>query len=156
MEPTDRRALRPLLVALDTLLVTLDAFERLPARRAEDPALREATRLARPALASLRAVLGRMAGQAPRAPRRRPRRTAPAAFVPSDPATPPLTPRQLATLGLVADGHPNREITRRLGLRTRMVTDKVRAILRLLGVADRSVAVAYAAHRGWLPDEVRP
>ncbi len=56
----ERHTLRPLLVTLDKLLETLAAVESLPARRAEDSALREAIHNARPAIAELLAVLDRM------------------------------------------------------------------------------------------------
>ena len=58
----ERQALRPLLVTLDELLETLASLEDLPARRAEDPALRKAIRKVRPGIAELLAVLDRMEG----------------------------------------------------------------------------------------------
>jgi hypothetical protein len=58
----ERRTLRPLLINLDLLLETFGLIEGLPARRADDQALREAVREARPAIAKLRAVVERMEG----------------------------------------------------------------------------------------------
>ena len=74
----ERRTLRPLLVNLDILLEMVDRVEDLPARRAEDQAVREAIREARPAIAKLRAAVERMEGVAaePEAPQRGARRRA--------------------------------------------------------------------------------
>ena len=55
-----RRGLRRFRISLDELLEAFAVVEALPARRADDPALREAIGEARPAIARLLAGLDRM------------------------------------------------------------------------------------------------
>lgn len=52
-----------------------------------------------------------------------------------------LTPRQAEVLTLLLQGKPNKEIARRLGLSVETVKDHVQAVLRALGVSNRTQAV---------------
>lgn len=72
------------------------------------------------------ALLSRPAPQAARAPG----------------GTPPLTPRQMRILELVAAGYPDRTIARLLGISTRTVHAHLQHTYRLLGVASRTEALA--------------
>ena len=58
-----RRTFAPLRATLERLLDTFALVDGLPARRAEDPALREAVRLARAANARVLVLRNRMEGQ---------------------------------------------------------------------------------------------
>jgi hypothetical protein len=68
MEPADRptvherRTFAPLRATLERLLDTFALVDGLPARRADDPALREAVRAARVANARVLLLLNRMEG----------------------------------------------------------------------------------------------
>jgi DNA-binding NarL/FixJ family response regulator len=64
-----------------------------------------------------------------------------------------LTPRQREILGLLCDGHSNKEISLRLGLAEVTVKMHVSLVLKALGVATRTQAVA-VAHRWGLRDPV--
>jgi DNA-binding NarL/FixJ family response regulator len=61
-----------------------------------------------------------------------------------------LTPRQMEVLRLMADGHGNAEIARRLHLSHYTVKNHVHNILAALAVKDRTEAVAHAYRRRWL------
>jgi DNA-binding NarL/FixJ family response regulator len=61
---------------------------------------------------------------------------------------PELTPRQLQILGLLCQGHPNKEIGLRLGLAEVTVKMHVSALFRALGVANRTQAVLAARGLG--------
>ena len=69
LEPADhparhtRRTFAPLRATLERLLDTFALVDGLPARRAEDPELREAVRPARAANARVLVLLNRMEGQ---------------------------------------------------------------------------------------------
>lgn len=66
-----------------------------------------------------------------------------------------LTPRQRQVLVLIANGHTNRAIGRRLGTCEDTVKCLVRKILRQLHVDDRAQATAVALRIGLLsPDEI--
>lgn len=69
---------------------------------------------------------------------------------PSGPAepVPVLTPRQREVLGLLVDGHPNKAISRRLGLSGSTVKTHLEAIFRALGVNSRAQAVVVAWRLG--------
>ena len=60
----------------------------------------------------------------------------------AEPRRTPLTPRQLEVLRLMAHGHSNAEIARRLGLRRNTVKFHITQIFRRLGVRNRVEAVA--------------
>lgn len=62
-----------------------------------------------------------------------------------------LTPRQLDTLALLAEGCSNKEIARRLGVIESTVKTHVKIILRKLGVANRTQAAMLASQEGWPP-----
>lgn len=62
----------------------------------------------------------------------------------------PLTPREIAILRMVADGHPNKQIARQLGLSVETVKAQLKTIFSKLGVHDRTHAVTLAARRGYL------
>jgi DNA-binding NarL/FixJ family response regulator len=57
-----------------------------------------------------------------------------------------LTPRETEVLGLVAEGHTNRQIAERLFISVKTASVHVSNILAKLGVANRAEA-AVAAHR---------
>ena len=61
-----------------------------------------------------------------------------------------LTERQLEVMALIAKGRSDCEIAIALGVRTQTVRNHIKAIIRRLGVRNRtSVAVYYIT--GWLP-----
>ena len=60
------------------------------------------------------------------------------------------SPRERVVLGLVADGLPNKEIGRRLGISTGTVKSHLRALFDKLGTTTRTGAVAQARTRGYL------
>ena len=62
---------------------------------------------------------------------------------------PELTPRQLEILGLLCQGHPNKEIGLRLRLAEVTVKMHVSALFRALGVANRTQAVLAARRLGY-------
>jgi DNA-binding NarL/FixJ family response regulator len=57
---------------------------------------------------------------------------------------PELSDRQLAVLRLVADGRPNKQIARTLGISEKTVKGHLTAIFQLLGVTDRTQAALWA------------
>ncbi|VFU09548.1 Glycerol metabolism activator [Methylocella tundrae] len=64
----------------------------------------------------------------------------------------PLTPRQLAVLGLLAEGKSNKEIARELSISDLTVKVHITTIFRKLGVATRTQAiVAFQRERSLLP-----
>jgi NarL family two-component system response regulator YdfI len=65
-----------------------------------------------------------------------------------------LTDRELEVLQAAAQGERSKEIARRLGITERTVKAHLTNIYNKLGVDSRAAAVAVAAQRGWLPDEV--
>lgn len=60
-----------------------------------------------------------------------------------------LTPRQLEVLGLLCQGHANREIGMALGMHEKTVKAHVSAIFKVLGVVNRSQAVEAARAAGF-------
>ncbi|HET8717661.1 MAG TPA: response regulator transcription factor, partial [Nocardioidaceae bacterium] len=62
-----------------------------------------------------------------------------------------LTPREREILALVAEGHSNGEIGRRLFISTKTVSVHVSRILAKLGASGRTQAAAFARERGVLP-----
>ena len=81
-------------------------------------------------------------GSARRAPRRGPRRR-------PSPADLGLTERQVDVLALMMQGKSNKAICRRLELAEPTVKNHVTAILKTLGVSNRTEAVLAASARGW-------
>lgn len=69
----------------------------------------------------------------------------PAAAVDNDP---PLSPRQLAVLGLVVKGHSNKAICRVMDLSASTVKTHLEGVFRRLGVNSRTQAVAAVARLG--------
>lgn len=67
-----------------------------------------------------------------------------------EPASPPLSPRQLDVFWRLVDGLTNKVIARELGLSDSTVKTHVQAIYDKLGVATRAQAVMVAARMGWL------
>ena len=59
-----------------------------------------------------------------------------------------LTPRELQVLTLVAEGHSNKAIAARLGIRESTVKDHVNSLLDKLGAQSRTEAVMLALRRG--------
>jgi len=59
-----------------------------------------------------------------------------------------LTPRELATLRLLADGKSNREIAKSLGIAERTVKTHLGDLFEKLGVTSRTEAVKAATRRG--------
>jgi DNA-binding CsgD family transcriptional regulator/tetratricopeptide (TPR) repeat protein len=111
----------------------------------DEPSLREAHEAlralgARPAAAIVaRRLRSRGARNVPRGPRVRTRDNAAG-----------LTPRELEVLSLLADGLRNAEISARLVVSQKTVDHHVSAILRKLGVSNRSQAGTQAIRRGLL------
>jgi DNA-binding NarL/FixJ family response regulator len=70
----------------------------------------------------------------------------------SDPGEPfhPLSSREMEVLECVTLGMSNKEIAGILGISHQTVKNHVTAILRKLGVEDRTQAAAYALRRGWV------
>ncbi|SDI06634.1 DNA-binding response regulator, NarL/FixJ family, contains REC and HTH domains [Pseudomonas benzenivorans] len=68
--------------------------------------------------------------------------------VPRDKA--PLTPRQQEILLLLADGLPNKAISRQLGLSEDTVKTHLKALFQELEVHTRTACVSAARQRGWL------
>ncbi|HLD67538.1 MAG TPA: response regulator transcription factor [Pseudomonas sp.] len=62
----------------------------------------------------------------------------------------PLTPRQRDILLLLADGLPNKAISRRIGLSEDTVKTHLRALFQELDVHTRTACVSAARQRGWL------
>lgn len=63
---------------------------------------------------------------------------------------PPLTPRQQEILLLLADGLPNKAISRQLGLSEDTVKTHLKALFQELDVHTRTACVSTARQRGWL------
>jgi two-component system NarL family response regulator len=59
-----------------------------------------------------------------------------------------LTPRELSTLRLMADGHSNKEIATKLGISERTVKTHLGHLFEKLGVTSRTEAAKVAARRG--------
>jgi DNA-binding NarL/FixJ family response regulator len=70
----------------------------------------------------------------------------------SDPGEPfqPLSAREMEVLAFVTGGMSNKEIATTLGISHQTVKNHVTAILRKLGVEDRTQAAIYALKRGWV------
>jgi DNA-binding NarL/FixJ family response regulator len=70
----------------------------------------------------------------------------------SDPGEPylPLSAREMEVLTYVTKGLSNKEIALQLGISHQTVKNHVTAILRKLGVEDRTQATVYALRRGWV------
>ena len=64
----------------------------------------------------------------------------------------PLSPREIEVLGVVAQGHSNKEIATLLGISDQTVKNHITAIMRKLAVNDRTHAVVYALRQGWITD----
>jgi two-component system response regulator DegU len=69
-----------------------------------------------------------------------------------DPGQPysPLSGREMEVLAQVTRGQSNKEIALALGISHQTVKNHVTAILRKLGVEDRTQAAIYALRRGWV------
>lgn len=69
-----------------------------------------------------------------------------------DPGEPfhPLSSREMEVLGYVTHGKSNKEIATALGISHQTVKNHVTAILRKLGVEDRTQAAIFALRRGWV------
>ena len=63
---------------------------------------------------------------------------------------PPLTPRQLQILLLLADGLPNKAISRQLGVSEDTIKTHLKALFQELDVHTRTACVSAARQRGWL------
>jgi len=63
-------------------------------------------------------------------------------------AVPPLSPRQLQVLGLLAEGHGNKEIRHRLGIAERTVRAHLTELFQLLGAHSRTHALIRARELG--------
>lgn len=70
----------------------------------------------------------------------------------SDPGEPyqPLSDREMEVLLQIAEGLSNKQIALILGISNQTVKNHVTAILRKLGVEDRTQAALYALRRGWI------
>ena len=69
-----------------------------------------------------------------------------------DPGEPyqPLSSREMEVLNLIVEGRSNKEIALTLRISPQTVKNHVTAILRKLGVDDRTQAALYAIRRGWV------
>lgn len=63
----------------------------------------------------------------------------------------PLSQREMEILRVVVKGMSNKEIAYELGISHQTVKNHITAILRKLGVADRTQAAVLALRRGWVP-----
>lgn len=63
-----------------------------------------------------------------------------------------LTPREIAVLRLIAEGHANRDIAKQLSLSFHTVKNHVQNIFKKLDVSRRIEAVDRARRQGWLDD----
>lgn len=72
-----------------------------------------------------------------------------AAPVPLDNPIHKLTRRERDVLSLLAEGHPNKEIARRLGLKEVTVKVHLKGVFRKLGASNRTQAVRIAMEFGW-------
>jgi DNA-binding NarL/FixJ family response regulator len=63
---------------------------------------------------------------------------------------PPLTPRQLQILLLLADGLPNKAISRQLGVSEDTIKTHLKTLFQELDVHTRTACVNTARQRGWL------
>ena len=61
----------------------------------------------------------------------------------------PLTDREMAILGMVAEGHPNKQIARNLDVSPDTIKSHLKNIFAKLGVDDRTHAVTVAIRRGF-------
>jgi DNA-binding CsgD family transcriptional regulator len=59
-----------------------------------------------------------------------------------------LTAREIEVLVLIARGHPNKEIARRLSVTPKTVSNHVEHVDAKLGVASRAAATVYATQHG--------
>ena len=64
----------------------------------------------------------------------------------------PLSHRELEVVKLIAQGNGNKHIAHSLGISDQTVKNHITAILRKLGVNDRTHAAIYALQRGWIND----
>jgi DNA-binding NarL/FixJ family response regulator len=62
----------------------------------------------------------------------------------------PLSPREMEVLIFLTQGHSNKEIAQSLGISHQTVKNHVTAIMRKIGVGDRTQAALYALQRGWV------
>ncbi len=62
----------------------------------------------------------------------------------------PLSPREMQVLYYLSRGYSNKEIAAELEISHQTVKNHVTAVLRKLGVGDRTQAVVYALQRGWV------
>ena len=69
-----------------------------------------------------------------------------------EPAYLPLSQRELEVVKLIAQGNGNKHIAQSLGISDQTVKNHITAILRKLGVNDRTHAAIYALQRGWIAD----
>jgi DNA-binding NarL/FixJ family response regulator len=65
-------------------------------------------------------------------------------------ASHPLSGREMEVLGLIAQGLSNKEIARMLGISNQTIKNHVTAILRKIGVEDRTQAAIFALRKGWV------
>ena len=70
--------------------------------------------------------------------------------LPAPSSTSPLTPRQLEILQLLAEGLPNKAISRQLGLAEDTVKTHLKALFETFAVHTRTACVSAARQRGWL------
>lgn len=64
------------------------------------------------------------------------------------------TPRELETIGLIAEGRTNLEIAAALSIRVKTVESQLRRLFDRYGVPNRTGLVHLARQEGWLLDEV--
>jgi DNA-binding NarL/FixJ family response regulator len=69
-----------------------------------------------------------------------------------EPSYLPLSNRELEVVKLIAQGNGNKHIAQALGISDQTVKNHITAILRKLGVNDRTHAAIYVLQRGWISD----
>lgn len=69
-----------------------------------------------------------------------------------EPTYMPLSNRELEVVRLIAQGNGNKHIAQALGISDQTVKNHITAILRKLGVNDRTHAAIYVLQRGWIGD----
>lgn len=62
----------------------------------------------------------------------------------------PLSPREMEVLTYLTQGYSNKEIAQSLGISHQTVKNHVTAVMRKIGVGDRTQAALYALKRGWV------
>jgi len=124
--------------ALERVVQTLRGMELvLAAQQAELVGLQQRVEMARTAATELLSEYTGLAGERAR-------------LVGTTDAVNPLTDQESVVLRLLAEGHTDDVIARRLGVSARTVRRIVTVVMRRLGARSRFAAGVHAVRRGWL------